>query len=811
MTLNAEASALDDPAAAPATAYGARPLTPAAPLTRAQAEGLDDPAVLRQCQVGPTQVGGGVPIGLGLSGMHCAACALTIEGALKSVPGVSDIHVQGATQRARLTVDPKVVRLSDLVSVIRRAGYQAWPDGAALAQNARQHEQRKLVWRLSVAAFCMMQVMMVSTAQYVAGPDEIPPDIWQLMNWASWVLSLPVMVFSCGPFFSGAWAALKQGRIAMDTPVAIGIVAMFVVSSGVTMGQTDWFGPDVYFDSLTMFVSFLLCGRWLEGRAREKVTQSLEALCGRLPEAVERSTAPADCPDDRLPSAGVASVPLSALAPGDRVLVAAGQAFPADGQVIHGQTEVDESMLTGESRPVPRSVGHLVVAGSINMGAPVWCRVERLGPDTRYQQIVDLVHQALTERPGWLKTADRFAGPFLWAVMGLAALGALAWQWVDPSKAIWVAVSVLVVTCPCALSLAAPSALLAAAGAMARRGILARRLDAIETLASVDRVLFDKTGTLTESALTPAQAWWGGAVRSLDAWRADAGAMAHLGRAASLAQQSQHPVAQSLAAAILSDGASTATSHANWTEVTESSGLGLQATDETGRVWRLGSASWALDQALPWPEARVWFAPLDAPQQAMGIAMDEKVRAQTLPTLRALRKAGLEIGVLSGDQEARVVAMTRQIDLSPPVWVAGAGVGPEGKLSVVRQAQEQGHVVAVVGDGVNDAPVLAKAHVSFALDQGAPLAQAQSDLIVLGGRLDGVPLAVSISRQALRIVRQNLVWSATYNFVCIPLALMGYLPPWLAGIGMALSSLGVMLNALRIGRSTAESVSLSTP
>lgn len=822
MTLNAEASALDDTAAATVAAFGSPPLKPAAPLTRAQAEGLDDPAVLRQCQVGPTKVGGGVPIGLGLSGMHCAACALTIEAALKSVPGVSDIHVQGATQRARLTVDPALVRLSDLVSVIRRAGYQAWPDGAALAQNARQHEQRKLVWRLSVAAFCMMQVMMVSTAQYVAGPDDIPPDIWRLMNWASWVLSLPVMVFSCGPFFSGAWAALKQGRVAMDTPVAIGIVAMFIVSSGVTMGQTDWFGPDVYFDSLTMFVSFLLCGRWLEGRAREKVTQSLEALCGRLPEAVERSTAPADCPDDQLPSAGVASVPLSSLVPGDRVLVAAGQAFPADGQVIHGQTEVDESMLTGESRPVPRSLGHLVVAGSINLGAPVWCRVERLGPDTRYQQIVDLVHQALTERPGWLKTADRFAGPFLWAVIGLAALGALVWQWVDPSKAIWVAVSVLVVTCPCALSLAAPSALLAAAGAMARRGILARRLDAIETLASVDQVLFDKTGTLTESNLKPAQAWWGGRVQSMEAWRRDAAAMQCLTRAASLAQLSQHPVAQSLAASMSSEGGA----NGGWTDVTESSGMGLQATDEAGRIWRLGSASWVLgpwlsraagDQAsgeartLPWPDARVWFAPLDAPDQGIGIAMDEKMRAQTVPALTALRKAGLEIGVLSGDQEARVVAMMRQIDLSPPVWVAGAGVGPEGKLSVVRQAQEQGHVVAVVGDGINDAPVLAKAHVSFVLDQGAPLAQAQSDLIVLGGRLDGVPLAVSISRQALRIVRQNLVWSATYNFVCIPLALMGYLPPWLAGIGMALSSLGVMLNALRIGRSTASSVSLSTP
>ena len=762
-------------------------------LSPLQSAGLDDPAVLQQCQVGPREADGAVPIGLGLSGMYCAACAITIESALRSVPGVREVQVQGAVQRARLLIDPSRARLSQLVVAVQAAGYRAWPDGAALAQNARVAAQRQLLWRLLVAALCMMQVMMITTAQYVAGPVDIPPDIWRLMNWASWVLSLPVLVFSCGPFFKGAWSALKAGRIAMDTPVALGIAAMFGVSTGVTLGQTDWVGHDAYFDSLTMFVTFLLFGRWLEGRAREKVSQSLEALCGRLPEAVSRSAQSAEVPHEGLQEAACETVPLSQLRVGDRVLVAAGQAFPADGQVVKGQTEVDESLLTGESRPVPRKAGQLVVAGSLNLGAPVWCQVERLGPDTRYQQIVNLVHQALTERPGWLRVADRFAGPFLWAVLALAAIGALAWQWVDPSRSLWVAVSVLVVTCPCALSLAAPSALLAAAGALARQGVLVRRLEALETLASVDLALFDKTGTLTDPHLQLTQVWAEGQLWAMGQ-ALPSQVQGALQAASSLSLLSQHPVSKALA--LFANGAP-----AGWQCVQEQAGQGMRALDAHGQAWRLGSASWVLGPeaaARAWPNARVWWAP-EGGGAAFGFVLDEKLRPDATAALQALSDQGIEVSVLSGDQSERVVALVRQIAVNPPVSVAGAAATPEGKLQALQEAQSQGRIVAAVGDGINDAPVLAKAHASFALDHGAPLAQSQADFIVLGGRLAGVPLAATIARQAMRVVRQNLTWAAVYNFVCIPLALLGLLPPWLAGIGMALSSLLVLLNALRIG------------
>lgn len=768
------------------------------PLTAAQLAGLDDPQLMTQCVLEAPLGSSKRRIGLGLSGMYCAACSITIEQALLSVPGVDEVHVQAASQRARILLDPGRVKLSDLVQAVQAVGYRAWPDACARAGNERLRERRRLLWRLSVAGFCMMQVMMITVPQYVAGPHDIPPDIWRLMNWACWVLSVPVMLFSCGPFFSGAWRAARQKRVSMDTPVAIGMAATFVVSTAVTFGGTARFGDATYFDSLTMFVTFLLAGRWLESRAREKVTQSLESMCVRLPEAVDRAVSLGDQVD--WSQAEFESVPLSSLAHGDRVRVAVGQAIPADGQVIWGQTEVDESMLTGESRAVSKQVGQMVVAGSVNQGAPIWMTVERLGPDTRYQQIVALVQQALTEKPGLARVADRFAAPFLWGVLALAAGGALAWQWIDPARSVWVAVSVLVVTCPCALSLAAPSALLAAAGAMGKRGLLVRRLDAIEALAKVRHAYFDKTGTLTEGHLS--------LVRVLShqgetPWTDDGYTLAR-----SLASYSQHPLSRSLSAAITAEQTESAPLCA-LTEVVEIAGKGVQAKDANGQVWRLGAADWVLkdrlEVAASWHGAdsvRVWLASEvwnGVPYSDIrGFEFDEVFRADAAQAIRDLNAQDWRCMVLSGDVQSRVDVAVSHLGGASLLQIAKAHASPEGKLQVVSEAQNAGALVAVVGDGINDAPVLAKADVSIVLDAGAALAQSQADLIILGGRLSALPVAVDISRRALKVVNQNLIWAAAYNLICIPLALAGLLPAWLAGLGMAASSLAVVLNALRV-------------
>lgn len=721
---------------------------------------------------------------LRVTGMYCAACAGIVEGALRRMPGVVQAQVNAGTQRLLLRWRPAQAPLSQLAEAVRTAGYGVLPDVAAEAREQRQREQRQALWRLFVAAFCMMQVMMMAVPLYFAGPADIPDDQRRLLNWGAWMFSLPVMLFAAGPFFTSAWQQLRQRRIGMDVPVSVALVVTFVASTGAAFAPGGWFGHEVYFDSLTMFVCFLLVARTLEQRARHRVVNALEDSIDRLPTGVQRLLA-----DGRLETVA----PLQ-LRPGDCVRVPRGEAFPADGVLVEGQTRADEALLTGESEALRKEPGSEVVAGSMNLDAPVVMRVERVGEQTRYEAIVSLMREALVQRPRLLRAADRAAGPFLWTVLVLAAGGAAAWSVIDPSRAIWVAVSVLVVTCPCALSLAAPSALLAAAGALTRRGILIQRLDALEPLARLQRIYFDKTGTLTEERLELAGVFDADG-RALDA---DATAKA-LCLAAGLASWSGHPLSRTLVAAAQAAGLEPQ----RWTAVHEEPGKGLvgfaagAAADAQGR---LGSAAWACpgderaNQTTADAAVSVWFAVAD--RLSVRFTFHETLRAGTREALQALRADGVHVSLLSGDRNERVQAAAARLAIDD----ARGGATPQDKLAAVAAAQSRGEIVGMVGDGLNDAPVLARADVSFAMGQGALLARQRADAVVLSMRLADIAAARTVAQRAVRIVRQNLAWAAGYNFVCIPLALAGWLPPWLAGLGMALSSLAVVLNALRLTR-----------
>ena len=414
---------------------------------------------------------------LRIGGMHCVACASAIEHALRRVDGVIDARVSAAAQCATVQWQVEHTRPSAFVRAIERAGYTAAPDTAAGARALRRKESRDALWRLFVAGFCAMQVMMLATPSYVSSARELAPDLKQLLDWGSWLLTLPVMLFAAAPFFTGAWRSLRSGRIGMDVPAALGMLVAFVASSGAAFDPGGAFGHEVYFDSLTMFVTFLLGGRYLEMRARHRAALALEDAIGRLPETALRENA----------DGSVAPISVLRLQRGDVVRVPVGQAFCADGVLTRGRTRADESLLSGESAPVEKGVGDTLVAGSLNLGAPVAMRVERVGADTRYEAIVAMMRDARNQRPATLQSSDRWAAPFLWAVLVLAAGAAAVWSVIDPSRAVWVAVSVLIVTCPCALSLAAPSALLSSAVAMTRRGVMLRRIGAIEGLARIDR------------------------------------------------------------------------------------------------------------------------------------------------------------------------------------------------------------------------------------------------------------------------------------------------------------------------------------
>ena len=711
---------------------------------------------------------------LRLSGMYCAACAGIIEQALAGVDGVSQATVSASGQRAAVRWDPQRTRPSLLVEAVRRAGYDAAPDAAAPARELRRAESRKALWRLFVAAFCMMQVMMLATPSYVAGPGQLEPDLAQLLNWSSWVLSLPVLLFSAAPFFNGLWYSLRTRRIGMDVPVAIGIAVTFVASTGATFDPGGIFGHEVYFDSMTMFVAFLLGARYMELHARQRAAQALENALDSLPQQATRL----------LDDGRSEQVSALRLAPGDRVRVALGQAFPADGSLVDGHTQVDEALLTGESTPVPKHPGEALVAGSTNLGAPVLMRVERVGADTRHEAIVALMREAMSQRPAMARVADRLAGPFLWVVLALAGGAAAVWSLIDPSRAVWVAVSVLIVTCPCALALAVPAALVAAAGGLARRGVLVQRLDALEGMARLDHLFIDKTGTLTTQALSLQQAQ----VQQANPWLATPDAA--LALAASLAQWSRHPLSQALAAA---DAPAAPWA---WSQVEERPGQGLAARDPQGMLWRLGSYDWAgAGTAAPDDAAaQVWLRADDG--GCASFSFDETLREGAAEAVAALHAQGYRMSLLSGDSPARAQRLARQLGFDAAI----GGATPQGKLAELAAAQQRGERVAMVGDGVNDAPVLARADVSLAMGQGALVARAQADAVLVGNRPMDVVHTLRVARRTMAIVRQNLVWALLYNVACVPLALLGYLPPWAAGLGMATSSVVVILNALRAAR-----------
>jgi Cu2+-exporting ATPase len=708
-----------------------------------------------------------------IEGMHCAACALTIEDALRGVPGVASASVSAGSHRARVVWQADTVQPSGWMRAVQKAGYRAVPANDAFANQRRRRETRKALWRWSVAGLCMMQVMMYAWPAYVAEPGDLTAEMEQLLRWASWVLSLPVMLFSCGPFFSAAWRDVLQRRVSMDLPVALGMGITFVVSTAGTFDPQGIFGREVYFDSLTMFVFFLLTGRWLELRLRDRTAGALDALMNRLPDSVARQRADGE----------FERVAVRRLQPGDVVRILPGEAFPADGTVLEGQTLADEALLTGESRPLSRGVGAQVIAGSHNLAAAVLVRVDCIGADTRFAQIVALMEQAASSKPHLAQLVDRIAKPFLIGVL-LAAAGAAAFWWSnDPGHALMVAVAVLVVTCPCALSLATPAAMLAAAGALARQGVLVRRLGGLEALAEVDLVVFDKTGTLTRDALVLQ------AVRT----RSGVSEAQALAMAMALAQQSLHPVSRALVAAAQGRAVTAWRAQA----VQELAGQGLSGQVASAgqgemQVLRLGSAAFCgVSDAMPagphacLSDAQGWLATFE---------LGEDIRADARTTVQALQAAGIEVHILSGDSATAVARVAIALGIAQ----ARGGCTPQDKLAFLQQAQQQGKKVAVVGDGLNDGPVLAGAHVSFAVGQAVPLARAQADFVVLSDRLASVGQAIQLAHRTLRIVRQNLWWAVGYNAVCVPLAVVGWLPAWLAGLGMAASSLLVVLNALRL-------------
>jgi len=732
-----------------------------------------------------------------LNDLRCAACSGIIERGLSGLPGIISTRVSMSKKRAVVVWSPELTRPSSILSAMQALGYTASPASHNENQLNSTARNRAAFWRWLVAGFCMMQVMMYASPSYFTKAGDIESNINHLLNWAAWLLSLPVMLFSSSTFMSNAWRDLKFRRISMDLPVALGIAITFIVSSAATFDPSGWWGDVVYFDSLTMFVFFLLSARLIEVKLHSRTLGAMEALVSRIPENIERQNA----------DGSFSRILNSQLSIGDVVRVHIGEAFPADGTITSGPTKVDESLLTGESTAIHKNLNDKVIAGSYNLGKTVNVSLETIGESTQYGQIVNLINQAAIEKPRLSQLADRVARPFLLLVILSAVVaGALLWN-IDHGRALMTAAAVLIVTCPCALSLATPAAMLASASAFVKRGILIRRLQAIESIANIDTVIFDKTGTLTDNHIEVKSIHDKDGLTEINLLSestrlAETTSLAEnkaLALAAAIAQHSMHPVSRALVNACQRDLSKSLT--IELTDIQEHVGAGMSATLINNMIGvgqlKLGSAKFCgleLHKNIVKNERYQQVFLTDEHGWLATFNLQEAIKVNAAETIKQLKDTCLDVELLSGDQLHTVENTARVIGISQ----FQAACNPNDKLLRLQALKEQGKKVLMVGDGLNDGPILASAHASIAMGKGVPLTLAHADYVLLSGDIGQIPQLIRHAKKTMTIIKQNIAWAIVYNFSCIPLAFFGLITAWQAGLGMAISSLIVVANALRL-------------
>ncbi len=697
-------------------------------------------------------------------GMRCAACAWLIDRALRREPGVLDCGANAVTGRIRIAWDPARTALSAPLRRLAMLGYRPYLAGSEALERARTRERRRWLLRLGIAGLGTLQAMMLAEALYLDFDSTMPTATRDFFRWLTFLLCTPVVFYSGWPFLSGAMRELRERRLGMDVLIAGSTLLAYFAS----LFETLRGGPHVWYDAAVMFVFLLLAARMLEQRARSVASAQVDALARARPAFATRELA----------AGGRETVPLASLQAGDVARVAAGDAVPADGVLLGGdaldaEAWFEEALLTGESAPVRKAAGDAVYAGTVCRERPARLAVTCTGAATRISQLARLVEEAQAHRPALARTADRIGSRF---VLGLlpVTVAVFAWWWHhEPSRALEVTLALLVISCPCALSLSVPAALAAAHGALAKLGLLALRPDALDTLGRATDIVFDKTGTLSDGRPVLA------AVQAFEDGGADARA---LRIAAALERDSGHPLAAAFARRCAAPPVAT--------QVEAVPGRGVQGVVE-GRHWRLGRADFAAGRA---DDGALWLG--DGEAALARFVLEERARPDAAAALRELRAQGLRLHLASGDGDAAVRRMAAALELDE----AHARQSPEDKLALVHGLQAQGRIVAMVGDGLNDAPVLAGADVSIAMGEGASLAHRAADLVTTGGGLRRIPAALALARRTSRVIRQNLGWAAAYNLLALPLAAAGLVTPWLAALGMAASSLVVTLNALRLAR-----------
>ena len=693
-----------------------------------------------------------------IEGITCAACAWLIEKQLKQLPGVSLANLNLSQHRLHITWQQQSTPLSVLISRIYALGFKAQPYSPDVAQQQLEKEQKQAIQRLVLAALGTMQAMMFALPLYVGDWAGVFEKFETYFRFASLAITTPVVLYSARPFFRAFVRDLKTRHLTMDVPVSIAIGSAYLASIWSTFTN----GEEVYFDSVCMFTFFLLIGRFLETRARLKSGEAGNHLSNLLP----RSTVRVNSLDQ-----SEAVIPVSQLSLEDCIRVLPGATIPADGTIFKGNSSVDESIISGEFLPIQKGPGDLVLGGSLNVENPVIVKVSALDKDMQISTIMSLIDRAAQDKPKIAQLADEIAQYFVAAVLIMSSLVFVSWYFIDSDKAFWVTLSVLVATCPCALSLATPTALTAATGALRRHGILITRGHVLETLTRSKRMVFDKTGTLTLGKLNIEK------IEVLYGTKDNA-----LQLAASLEAHSQHPIASAFKYPQLLE-----VSHLN-AELGQ--GLSGQINQLT---YKIGLASFAFSESLPPPDNRHWILLADQHQAIAWFLLSDQIRADTPAAVEEIKHLNLSCEILSGDHSEQVTLIAEQLKVDK---VQG-GISPAGKLAYIQNLPPE-EATVMVGDGINDVPVLAQAPVSIAMGSASDLAKNHADVILISNQIKHLPILIRQARRSAKIIKQNLFWALIYNGSILPLAALGLIPPYAAAIGMSASSLVVVFNTLRL-------------
>ncbi|QWL62844.1 cadmium-translocating P-type ATPase [Aeromonas jandaei] len=704
-------------------------------------------------------------IQLTVEGLTCAACAWLIERHLMTLSGLRYINVNTTTHRARIKWDPAQLSLSDILKGFAKIGYRAYPFQTHQQEALYAKEVRSYMFRLALAGLGSMQVMMCAVALYMDLFISVEDEFMVYFKWISLLLSTPIMIYSAQPFYINAWRSLKQGHLSMDVSVSLALIGAFIASMWATVFNTG----EVYYDSITMFVFFLLLGRFLELRARRKASESSSNLARLVPIMATL-----------IDQGGEREVAAKTLQVGDRVRVLAGATLPADGVIVAGEASLNEAMLTGEQLPLFKQCGDLVYAGTINTDAPLQIRVTHRIEESRISQIMRLQDHALDDKPAIAQMADQLSRHFILVLLIIAAAVWTFWHFHQPEQAFWIALAVLVATCPCALSLATPTALTSATANLTRNGILLRRGHVLDILTKANRIVMDKTGTLTTGEIRLSVTMVMG---TLDADRC-------LSIARALEAQSEHPIARAFRLP-----ADEVALLPQVSEITPVIGHGITGLVDCVR-YRIGSASWLGIESDDNAQHGLAIYLADEQQLLARFELDDTLRPDAKALIEAFKAAGLQTTILTGDSSSQANEIARTLGVDELV----KGATPDGKLAYLKAREAEGEISIMVGDGINDAPVLAGAHASFAMAGGTDLAKNSADAILLADDLSRLLDARRLALRTRKIIIENFTWSIGYNLLVLPLAACGWLPPYLAAAGMSLSSLIVVTNSMRLNR-----------